>query len=167
VTEVTGAPAGAFFAGEGDALWTRETGTALLIRTADCLPILFYSKSEPLVGAVHAGWRGFEKRILSRALEKVACGDLDFFVGPFIGGNSYEVGSDVAGHFDRHCSKELGNGKFLLDLRAVLEGELKAAGIDRSRVTWYADDTLNSGWWYSARGGDQQRNLALIWRAPR
>ena len=43
--------------GEADALVSLEMATALLIRTADCIPILFYSTAQPFAGAVHAGWR--------------------------------------------------------------------------------------------------------------
>ena len=41
-----------------DALLTRQPGVALLVRTADCLPLVIADPSRGVVGIVHAGWRG-------------------------------------------------------------------------------------------------------------
>ncbi len=155
------------FAGDGDALFTREYGTALLIRTADCIPILFYSAADGLIGAVHAGWRGLEKKILTKTLEtaRATVADLQFIVGPFIRETSYEVGADVAGGFDVQFCTAKPNGKFFLNLKAILRHELLSLGVGEAQVTWHDTDTLASPDWYSARRGDQKRNLSLIWRA--
>ena len=47
-----------------DGLFTGSEDISLAVRTADCLPILFYSKKEGVIGAVHMGWRSAEKGIL-------------------------------------------------------------------------------------------------------
>ena len=156
------------FAGEGDALFTRAAGTSLLIRTADCIPILFWHPNG-LIGAVHAGWRGLEKKILTKTLQTAGglVEDLQFAVGPFIGGKSYEVGDDVAGRFAARFAEPKPNGKFLLNLKLVLEAEFSNLGIAPAQVKWYDTDTLASPQWYSARRGDKKRNLSLIWRPVR
>ena len=41
-----------------DGLVTRDTDTALVIRVADCVPILFCDPLHGVIGACHAGWRG-------------------------------------------------------------------------------------------------------------
>lgn len=164
--EVTSRVTGVVCAGEGDALFTRLSGQALLIRTADCIPILFYSATQPHLGAVHAGWRGLKAKILSKTLAAAEFGnDLQFVVGPFIGGKSYEVGDDVAGQFAAAFSEPRGNGKFLLDLRKVLEAEFAELGIPPQNIEWHDEDTMTAEEWYSARCGDQRRNLAVIFRA--
>jgi hypothetical protein len=43
---------------EADGHCTREKGLALLIKTADCQPILFAAEDGSAVAALHAGWRG-------------------------------------------------------------------------------------------------------------
>ena len=43
---------------EADILLTDQAGTALAIRTADCLPILLADAESGIAAAVHAGWRG-------------------------------------------------------------------------------------------------------------
>ena len=155
--------------GEADALISRHMATALLIRTADCIPILFYSTAAAFAGAVHAGWRGLEKRILTKTLGKangehgVQIGDLQFIIGPFIGPDSYEVGAEVAAQFDERHSRAKTNGKFMLDLKSALQSELDDLGIAPSQVTWFDRNTLTDTSWFSARRGDKQRNLSLIY----
>ncbi len=53
---------------EGDALMTDVPGLLLVIRTADCLPVLLVDEENRAVAAVHCGWRGTEKRILEKAV---------------------------------------------------------------------------------------------------
>lgn len=43
---------------EGDGMATSRPGLGLLIKTADCQPILLAHKSGRYVAALHAGWRG-------------------------------------------------------------------------------------------------------------
>lgn len=155
--------------GEADALISRDMTTALLIRTADCIPLLFYSTATAFAGAVHAGWRGLEKKILTKTIGKansehgVQTADLQFIVGPFIGSASYEVGAEVAGQFSERHSRAKADGKFMLDLKSVLLAELTDLGIADSQVSWFDRDTLTDKAWFSARRGDLARNLSLVW----
>ncbi len=50
-----------FFSGpelEGDGLFTTQSKTGLLIKTADCQPLFFTDKKQKFIGALHCGWRG-------------------------------------------------------------------------------------------------------------
>lgn len=49
---------------QGDGLFTDKRSLVLIVRTADCLPLLFASESGT-VGVIHLGWRPAEKGILS------------------------------------------------------------------------------------------------------
>lgn len=153
--------------GESDAIIARKAGIAPLVRTADCIPILVYAEDSPLVAAVHAGWRGLKKQVFSRALFTVLgngakIADLRFVVGPFIRENSYEVGAEVAGQFAAGFSNPSPEGKFLLDLKSILQAEMHDHGILPQQVTWFDADTLSSPEWFSARRGEQGRNMALV-----
>lgn len=155
--------------GEGDAIITTAMATAPLIRTADCMPILLYAENTSLVAAVHAGWRGLQRQILTRVLERVqAMGvplkDLRFIVGPFIRENSYEVGVDVAEKFAPEFSRARADGKFMLDLKKILQAEFTQAQIEAGQVLWFDDDTLTTPTWFSARRNDKGRNFSLIFR---
>ena len=48
---------------KGDALLTDRPGILLVVRTADCLPVLLVDKKKKVVAAVHCGWRGTKKKI--------------------------------------------------------------------------------------------------------
>ena len=42
-----------------DGMTTATEGITMAIQTADCMPMILASETEPLVAIVHAGWRGF------------------------------------------------------------------------------------------------------------
>ncbi|MCU0244868.1 MAG: polyphenol oxidase family protein [Acidobacteria bacterium] len=87
---------------EGDALMTGVPGLLLVVRTADCLPVLLVDAERGAVAAVHCGWRGTQKRILEKAV--LAMGeaygskpaDMTAALGPCIGAACYEVGAEVS-----------------------------------------------------------------------
>ena len=41
-----------------DGLATDRRGLALVVQTADCVPLVFWDERQNVVAAVHAGWRG-------------------------------------------------------------------------------------------------------------
>jgi hypothetical protein len=92
---------------EGDALMTDVRGLLLVIRTADCLPVLLADAGHRAVAAVHCGWRGTEKRILEKTVRAMAGAygtrpeDLVAALGPSIGAACYEVGPEVREAFSR------------------------------------------------------------------
>ena len=47
-----------------DALFTGKNKLALIAKTADCLPLFFYSKHLRIIGILHMGWRSANKGIL-------------------------------------------------------------------------------------------------------
>jgi YfiH family protein len=50
---------------EGDGLFSDKENLALVVRTADCLPIFFYSKELGSIGMIHMGWQGAMRGILN------------------------------------------------------------------------------------------------------
>ena len=54
---------------ECDALITNDPGTALVVFTADCTPILLHDPITGAVGAAHAGWRGTAANIAGKTVE--------------------------------------------------------------------------------------------------
>jgi YfiH family protein len=92
---------------EGDALMTDVPGLLLIVRTADCLPVLLVDKEHRAVAAVHCGWRGTEKRSLEKAVLGMTRaygsepGKLLAALGPCIGASCYEVGPEVRQAFER------------------------------------------------------------------
>ncbi len=89
----------------GDALITASPGLLLGVHTADCLPILLADAKRRVAAAVHAGWRGTLKRIVSKTLGRMRmefgtpAADVRAALGPGIGPCCYEVGLEVVQQF--------------------------------------------------------------------
>ncbi len=85
-----------------DGLVTATPGLALLLRFADCQPILLYDPEHHALGLVHAGWRGVAQGAAIRAIEAMQAafgtrtGALVAGLGPAIGPCCYIVGDEVA-----------------------------------------------------------------------
>lgn len=85
----------------GDALVTAVPGLALVVRTADCLPVLLADPEHRAVAAVHAGWRGTLKRVAQKAVGVMRRefgsdpGQFLAALGPAIHACHYEVGEEV------------------------------------------------------------------------
>lgn len=56
---------------EADILLTDQAGTALAVRTADCLPILLADPKNGIAAAVHAGWRGTALQLAITAIRQM------------------------------------------------------------------------------------------------
>lgn len=81
---------------EADAHYTSENNVGLVIKTADCLPLLVHSRQNQIIAAIHAGWRGVENQITMETLRKLPSGvDYHIYIGPHILQQSFEVKSDV------------------------------------------------------------------------
>jgi len=126
---------------DADSLFTNLKGVGVGIYTADCLPVIYFAEEPNIVGAIHAGWRGTLKEIVSKTftylINELDCTRSKIYVavGPCIEGNCYEVAEDVAGKFmnkfDNHgmFTTKRDSGKFNLDLREANIYQLKNAGI--------------------------------------
>jgi YfiH family protein len=89
---------------EADGAVTGLPGLALVLQTADCVPVILADVEARLVGAAHAGWRGALAGIVERTVEGMARlgarkERLQALVGPAIGPCCFEVGEDVAARF--------------------------------------------------------------------
>lgn len=79
---------------EADALVTTEPDVGLLIRVADCVPVLFASEDGSVVGAAHAGRVGLLAGVLEATVETMrglSPAPLRAWIGPHICGDCYEV----------------------------------------------------------------------------
>jgi len=116
-----------------DGLMTGRPGTVITIHTADCVPVLVAAPGAALL--VHAGWRGSAQGIAGKAVREFARryavdpAEVRAVIGPCIGPECYEVGTDVAKLFSGRVKHERPDGKWLLDLRTANRDQLAAAGI--------------------------------------
>jgi hypothetical protein len=157
-----------------DAMIASSAGTACVILTADCLPVLFCNDAGTLVAAAHAGWRGLAAGVLEAtvaALKQKGAGPatLMAWIGPAISGPAYEVGAEVRAAFlASHRGAAPGfapnaRGRWQLDLAAVARQRLHAAGLRRV----YGGDLCTAGdpgrFFSHRRDGPCGRQAALIW----
>ncbi len=89
----------------GDALATKAGGLLLVVKIADCVPVLLADRRQHAVAAVHAGWRGTAARVVEKAVGTMrrAFGsepqDLIAAIGPCIRNCCYAVGDEVREQF--------------------------------------------------------------------
>ena len=115
-----------------DGLWSDEPGRAMLLLTADCLPIAIARPdgSPPALAILHAGWRGLLAGICAAGARALGAGPLAAVIGPGIGPCCYEVGEEVAAPFREAFGDDVvSEGR--LDLWTSAERALRAAGVDR------------------------------------
>lgn len=84
-----------------DALVTDAPGVPLMLRFADCVPILLYDSLHHAIAVVHAGWRGTVAKVVANTVHAMirAYGseprDILACIGPSIGPCCYEIGPEV------------------------------------------------------------------------
>ena len=88
-----------------DALSTHLPNVCVCVKTADCIPVLLWDDYTQVVSAVHAGWKGTQKRIVESNIEvlkytySTQTTNLHAIIGPGIGVDSFEVGDEVYEQF--------------------------------------------------------------------
>ncbi len=113
-----------------DGLWSARRGQAMLLLTADCLPVaICRTDRAPALAVLHVGWRGLLAGIVAAGIRAMGGGRLAVSVGPGIGACCYPVQEDVARPVrDRFGDGVVRDGR--LDLRAATERALREAGVD-------------------------------------
>ncbi|MDC3117430.1 peptidoglycan editing factor PgeF [Candidatus Pelagibacter sp.] len=81
---------------KADAVITDIPRLPIAILTADCAPILIYDKQKKMIAAIHAGWKGAYKGIISKVINfmiKKGCKKKNIFavIGPCIAQKNYNV----------------------------------------------------------------------------
>ncbi|HUZ98967.1 MAG TPA: polyphenol oxidase family protein [Gaiellaceae bacterium] len=114
-----------------DGLWSDERGRAMLLITADCVPVAIARRPEsrvrPALAVLHVGWRGLLAGIVAEGVRAIGPGKLAAVVGPAIGPCCYEVGEEVAGPAREAFGADVVvDGK--LDLWTCVDRALRAAG---------------------------------------
>ncbi len=131
---------------EFDALTTSLPGLALVVSTADCLPILIHDPVRPAVAAVHAGWRGTAQRIAAQAVSAMTeaygtdPGDCIAAIGPGIKKCCFEVDAPVVDAMARVIptweayANVVRPGHWLVDLAGINRAILEGAGLRPERI---------------------------------
>ncbi|MFQ6612213.1 MAG: peptidoglycan editing factor PgeF [Fidelibacterota bacterium] len=105
----------------------------LSIQVADCIPLFLFDPVKPIIGLIHAGWRGIASEIGIKALNIfIKLGsrieDILVLMGPCIHQCCFEVNTEVAEKFPPEFSYP-SNGKYFLDITAAMKEQLVRIGI--------------------------------------
>jgi hypothetical protein len=162
---------------ETDALMTDAPEVVILMRFADCTPVLFYDATHRAVALAHAGWRGMVAgvvpatvRAMGRAF-KTRPSDLWAGIGPAIGKHHYPVGAEVIeavrGIMPLEAVTERRADQWYLDLPGAVAAQLREAGVGRIDASGMCT-ACRTDMWYSHRAehGRTGRFGVLVWLLP-
>ncbi|MDZ4081728.1 MAG: polyphenol oxidase family protein [Bdellovibrionales bacterium] len=150
---------------EADAHYTFDRGLALIVKSADCLPVLIHGPATDkfpngVIAAVHAGWRGVESEVVSHTIQKlkaegVDCTSLNAVIGPHIRSKSFEVDVSVGSLLHAAATRagykksdalfpvdELGHGspKSFVHLDRIVIGQLMVEGLSKTAIEIFEED---------------------------
>lgn len=128
-------------------------GVLITVTVADCVPVYLVDPDGRRAALVHAGWRGTAGGILTKTIASLTARgslveNLLVHCGVGICGRCYEVGSEV---FEALGLPAPTAGKGLLDLRRVLAGQAKQAGVSHVSTSEHCS-AHESSLFFSHRG---------------
>ena len=149
-----------------DAILTDSSNVTLMMRFADCVPILLYDPHREVVGLVHAGWLGTVKGVVVNAIQAMQLNyhsqpaDIIAAIGPSIGPDHYLVGADVIHQVNQvfgvdasglfRQSTQVEPGKAYFDLWQANQRLLEKAGVHQIEIARICT-ACNLSDWYSHR----------------
>ena len=160
-----------------DAVITNQRNIPIAVLTADCSPILIYDKKKKIIAAIHAGWKGAYKGIITKVITfmiKKGCKlkNMIAVIGPSISLKNYEVKEDLKIKFLKKSKKnniffKVNKNKLYFNLTRYIQSSLennKIKYIDILKIDTF--DIKNK--FFSARRAsklkhdDYGRNISII-----
>jgi len=157
----------------GDGLMTSSPDLALVVLTADCVPIAMADPETRTIAAVHAGWRGIAAGILSSTIRRFPDPSrMIAAVGPAVGLDHYEVGDDVvaavaAGSEGEATWRPGPRGRPLLDLGTTAAATLRTLGVGAVDLADECTACLPDAFFSHRRDGATGRQALVAARLPR
>ncbi len=155
---------------QADASYTDEVGTVCVILTADCLPILLTSTDGKTIAVIHAGWRGLLAGVIENTCKAMASNSLIAWLGPAIGADRFQVGSEVRAAFIKKSSLfdfafvPQSSDKYLANIYHLARTELATMGIHQVFGGDFCTVTDKQRFFSYRRDGETGRMATLIWR---
>ena len=161
----------------GDSLITNKKKIALGILTADCAPVFIYDYKNKIISAIHAGWKGSYRNIITKTLNNLKkkgskVSNLIAVIGPCISKKNYEVKKDF---FKKFVNQNKTNKRFFLiknnriyfSLNEYIKHELIIKGVKNIEII-KKDTYFNKNNFFSYRRSfkkkfnDYGRNISII-----
>lgn len=125
-----------------DGIITNQPELPLVMRFADCTPLLYHDPVHQAIGLAHAGWRGTVAGIASAVIEAMqACygsrpQDVQVVIGPSISQQHFQVGEEVVQALDQRFGSNAGlvrrdasDGTAYVDLWQANVLDLQSVGV--------------------------------------
>lgn len=148
---------------KADAILTNRPNVTLMMRFADCVPILLFDPVNRAIAIAHAGWIGTVDKIARKTLlglvENYGTNPNDVIaaIGPSIGPDHYSVGGDVLDRVHASFGDKsdqliiIKQGKSYFDLWKANQLILSEGGVNKIEVSEICT-SCNMNDWYSHRG---------------
>lgn len=148
---------------KADAIITSKPGISLLMRFADCVPILLFDPIQAVIAIVHAGWIGTLDWIAQKTIKEMGCvfgsqpENIIAGIGPSICVNHYPVGDDVIKKlkavFPENWNDfiKIKSKKKHLDLWKLNSYVLEKSGVKKIELSGVCT-VCDKGNWFSHRG---------------
>jgi len=155
---------------QGDAQATAKPGLALVIKTADCQPVLLAHESGRFVAALHVGWRGNVMNLPGSAVARLCayygCAARELFAvrGPSLGPDRAQF-TNFAAEFGEAFMPFFDRRNETVDLWRLTRFQLEAAGLAPGRIFGIDSCTqANPEEFFSFRAARVTgRMMSLIW----
>lgn len=162
-----------------DGFYTSETSIMLGMFHADCIPLIFIDSKKPLIGIVHAGWRGslleITKQFIKIWIEKEGClaQDIMVYLGPSLRKDHFEIQNDLISlihnqhpHYNDFISTH--NQKHVLDVVGINMAQLSAMEIPLANITIHPACTYQQADDYFSYRRDHKtgRHLSFVGMKP-
>lgn len=146
----------------GDAQITNKKNIPLIVRTADCVPVIFIDNEKLIIGIAHAGWRGAISGVIENTVNQMIrlgseVKSICAVIGPCIHQQSYEVDSEFYKKFisemadnKKHFLPSIKEGRYMFALPEYCQNKMSNLGI--KNIENISSDTFkNPDIWYSHR----------------
>ena len=162
---------------KADAIITDQINLPIAVLTADCVPILVLDNQKKIIAAIHAGWKGAFKGIISKVIKfMVKKGskpkNITAVIGPAISVKNYEVQKNFYKKFIRkdktsHKFFKMSKKKLYFNLTSYVKSLILKSGVKKiEKIDVNTFDTKNK--FFSARRSkslnhdDYGRNISII-----
>lgn len=161
---------------KADGMVTDKPNVPLVMRFADCVPIVFHDPVRQVIGMAHAGWRGTVQgaasSVVKMMVEQFQSNPADIIagIGPSIGPDRYQVGDEVVqavqdyyGTLDGLITYSADDNTPYLNLWAANTLDLQRAGVQQIEVAGICTASNTDEFFsHRAENGKTGRFVAVI-----
>ena len=152
-----------------DALVTRDVDVALVVRVADCTPIVLASDVSPMAAVVHAGREGLVRGVVPAAVQALVLDEspsqLHAWVGPRACGRCYELPEGMADAVETAVPGTRSTtswGTPAVDVGAGVVSQLRELGVTVHDIGRDVCTIEDDRFWSHRRQGDRAGRMGAV-----